>query len=126
MGQARYTQVRNVTTGEVVVERAELADGFLSRFLGLQGRAALAPGAGLALVPTSSIHMFFMRFPIDAIFVDERGRVVKVGRRLRPWTIGPFAPGALYCIETPAGQADGVQPGHEIALQPVEVAPDAT
>jgi len=64
--------------------------------------------------------MFFMRFPIDAVFVDEAWRVTKVGRRLRPWTIGPFAPGSLYCVELPAGAAEQTKPGHTVTLRPLE------
>ena len=112
----RYMRVVNATTGETLAERAELAETFLARFLGLQGRKSLPEGSGLLLAPTSSIHMFFMRFPIDAVFIDEAQRVTRVGRRLRPWTIGPFAPGALCCIELPAGRADATQPGHKLDL----------
>jgi len=115
----RYVQVVNTTTGETLAERAELAETFITRFLGLQGRKELPEGAGLVLAPTSSIHMFFMRFAIDAVFLDEAQRVTRVGRRLRPWTIGPVAPGAIFCIELPAGRADATQPGHVIALRPV-------
>lgn len=115
----RYVRVVNTTTGETLAERAEWADTFVARFLGLQGRAELPDGEGLVLAPTSSIHMFFMRFPIDAVFIDEAQRVTRVGRRLRPWTIGPLAPGALVCIELPAGRADATQPGHAIDMQPV-------
>jgi uncharacterized membrane protein (UPF0127 family) len=71
------------------------------------------------LAPTSSIHMFFMRFPIDAVFIDEAQRVTRVGRRLRPWTVGPIAPGSLCCIELPAGRAERTQPGHTLALRPL-------
>lgn len=116
----RLARVVNVTTGETLAARAELAESFLARLLGLQGRATLSPGAGLILSPTSSIHMFFMRFPIDAVFVDSEWRVTKVGRRLRPWTVGPFAPGALYCIELPAGVAERTQAGHTVELRPAQ------
>jgi uncharacterized membrane protein (UPF0127 family) len=116
----RYVRIVNATTGETLAERAELAETFLSRFLGLQGRRELPAGAGLVLAPTSSIHMFFMRFPIDAIFIDAEQRVKRVGHRLRPWTIGPLAPGALACIELPAGRADATQPGHVIEMRPIQ------
>lgn len=116
----RYMRVVNRTTGETLAERAELAETFMARFLGLQGRKELPEGAGLVLAPTSSIHMFFMRFPIDAVFINEAQRVTRVGRRLRPWTIGPLAPGALYCVELPAGRADATQPGHQIDLLPAQ------
>ncbi len=116
----RLARVVNVTTGETLAERAEVAESFFDRFMGLQGRADLPAGAGLVLAPTSSIHMFFMRFPIDAVFVDSAWRVTKVGRRLRPWSVGPIAPGALCCVELPAGAAERTQPGHIVEMQPVK------
>jgi len=115
----RYVRVVNETTGETVAERAAIAESFWARFVGLQGRRELPPGSGLVLAPTSSIHTFFMRLPIDAVFVAEDGRVVRVGRRLRPWRIGPIASGALYCVELPADTAHATQPGHTLTLQPV-------
>jgi uncharacterized membrane protein (UPF0127 family) len=114
----RLARVVNVTTGETLAERAEIAESFYDRFMGLQGRSGLPVGAGLVLAPTGSIHMFFMRFPIDAVFIDSARRVTKVGRRLRPWTVGPFAPGSIYCVELPAGVAERTQPGHTVELQP--------
>ena len=113
----RYMRVVNKTTGETLAERAELAETFLTRFLGLQGRKELPAGAGLILAPTSSIHMFFMRFPIDAVFATREGQVVRVGRSCRPWTVGPFAPRALYCVELPAGAAAQTSEGHTIQLE---------
>lgn len=114
----RYVSVVNTTTGQVLADRAEVADSVWRRFLGLQGRRSLPEGAGLVLLPCSSIHMLFMFLRIDALFVAADGRVVRVGRRLAPWTLGPIAPGALYCTELPAGAADGTEPGHQIELRP--------
>jgi uncharacterized protein len=116
----RLARVVNETTGETLATHAEIAESFYDRLMGLQGRAGLPQGAGMVLAPTSSIHMFFMRFPIDAVFLDSAWRVTRVGRRLRPWTVGPFAPGALYCIELPAGAAERTKPGHTVTLHPVE------
>jgi uncharacterized membrane protein (UPF0127 family) len=114
----RYVRVMNVTTGESLAERAELAESFLARLRGLQGRRSLPAGAGLVLLPNNSVHMFFMRFPIDAIFVARDGRVLRVARALRPWSLGPIVSRALYCVELPAGTAGETQPGHQIELQP--------
>lgn len=112
----RYVKVVNQTTGETLATRAAVADGVWSRFVGLQFARSLPAGAGLVLLPCESIHMFFMRFAIDAVFAAEDGRVVKVGRRLKPWTIGPFARKALYCLEIPAGAADDTREGHRLQL----------
>ena len=61
--------------------------------------------------------MFFMFLRIDAIFVGHDGHIVRIGRHLRPWTLGPIVPTALYCIELPEGAADRTQPGHAIELR---------
>jgi uncharacterized protein len=115
----RYVTIVNTTTGAVLAERAAIAETVVSRFLGLQGRRGLPLGTGLVLLPTSSIHMFFMRMRIDAVFVAHDGHVMRVGSRLRPWTIGPIVPGALYCAELPEGAADGTRPGHMIELRAI-------
>ena len=65
--------------------------------------------------PAGSIHMFFMRFAIDAVFCDKDLRVVGVERDLKPWrTAG--RKGAKVVIELPAGGADRVDPGDRLFL----------
>ncbi len=112
----RYVSVVNTSTGAVLAQRAAVAETFLSRFLGLQFRRSLPPSTGLVLLPTSSIHMLFMFMRIDAVFVDDAGRIVRVARRLRPWTVGPIVPKALYCVELPPGAAEGTEPGQTLEL----------
>lgn len=112
----RQVRVVDVTSGATLAARAVLADTVWTRFLGLQGRAALPPGTGLVLLPCASIHMLFMRMRIDAIFVAQNGHVLRVARSLRPWTLGPVAPGALYCVELPDGAAADTRTGDVIEL----------
>jgi uncharacterized membrane protein (UPF0127 family) len=81
---ARVVTVRK-EDGTVVCERCLVADSAWLRMKGLLGRAELPAGEGVLIRPTSSIHMLFMRFPIDAVFVDRELRVVKVVPELRPW-----------------------------------------
>jgi len=117
-------RARNLTRGMELAGRVELADSFGARFRGLMGRPSLPPGGGLWLTGTSNIHMFFMRFPIDAIFVarpaaDGSRRVVAVCAGLRPWTgIVWYARGADACLELPAGAAaaSGTIVGDVIAM----------
>jgi uncharacterized membrane protein (UPF0127 family) len=113
----RYVSVVNMTTGETLAERAMVAETPLARFIGLQGKRQLPKKSGLVLMPNNSIHTFFMRIRIDAVFVSQDGKVVKVRRQLRPWHIGPVAPGALYCVELPAGAAAATMTGQIIALR---------
>ena len=95
--------------------------------MGLMGRPALAPGAGLWLPGTNGIHMMFMRFPIDAVFVGKRGpegrAVVGLRRGLRAW-IGVvwFVRRADGVLELPTGTIDatGTVVGDVIRLDGVE------
>ena len=119
-------RARNLTRGSEVAGQVEVADSFGTRFRGLMGRASLLPGGGLWLTGTSNIHMFFMRFPIDAIFLgrpaaDGGRQVVAVHASLRPWTgIVWYARGADGCLELPAGSAaaSGTAVGDVVALGP--------
>ena len=70
---------------ELLGIKADVAASFLQRAKGLIGRSSLPPGEGLLIERCNAIHTFFMKFPIDAIFLDRRGRVVKTVRNIRPW-----------------------------------------
>lgn len=115
----RYVTIVNQTTGQELARRAAVAGSMWTRFLGLQGQPRLPQGAGLVLLPCASIHMLFMRFPIDAIFATREGQVVRIGRGLRPWISTCFAPGALYCVELPAGAAANTQTGHILTMRQI-------
>lgn len=104
-----------MTTGARLAERAESATNPWTRFRGLMLRGGLAAGEGLVIRPCSSIHMMFMRFPIDAVFFDKEGRVTRVARNVRPWTgMAMGGRGAKGVIELPVGAAEGVEPGHQL------------
>ena len=64
--------------GTPLCERCLLADSPVTRLKGLLGRSGLGANEGLLLTPAPAIHTFFMRFPIDAVFVDREMRVVGV------------------------------------------------
>lgn len=108
--------------GAVVAEHIALADSVLSRFMGLMFRAELPEGHGLLLRPCSSIHMFFMRFPLDVVFVDAEGTVVRVLHAIRPWRASMPVRGAKAAIELVAGSAarSGLAPGSVVrVVEPV-------
>jgi uncharacterized membrane protein (UPF0127 family) len=94
--------------GTVVCERCEIADRTLPRMRGLLGRSGLEPGGGMLLTPEPSVHMFFMRFPIDAVFLDRAHEVVGVKHDLRPWKVAG-ARGAHATLELPAGAAEAAR-----------------
>jgi uncharacterized membrane protein (UPF0127 family) len=100
---AQRYRVVNTTRGTVLAERAEMADRFLRRGLGLMGRRSLSEGDGLIIKPCNSVVSFFMRFPIDVIFVGPDDRVRHVVRHLRPWRASRIVKGSRLVIELPSG-----------------------
>lgn len=104
--------------GEQVAGHVEVADRILSRFVGLMFRDSLAAGHGLAIRPCNSVHMFFMRFPLDVLFVDGNGTVLRVVDSIKPWRASTLVRGAKAAIELPAGTAAraGVAPGTVVRM----------
>lgn len=72
---------------EPLAVEVDVAETFAERARGLIGRPAPAPGRGLLIPRCNAIHTLFMRYPIDATFLDRKGRVVKSVRSLRPWRL---------------------------------------
>ena len=98
-----------------------MARSLRDRTVGLLGTAEIPAGEGLWIERSPSIHMFFMRYPIDAVFVDRHGKVVRIVERLRPWRIVAWVRGARDCLEMPAGAARvaGIQVGDVLELEPI-------
>ena len=103
---------RNETRGTTLADSVETAASVWARFMGLMGRRSLPPGHALWLPGDNGIHMFFMRFSIDAVFlakpaVDGSRAVVAAKRNVRPWVgIVPFVGGASGVLELPVGSID--------------------
>jgi hypothetical protein len=110
-------RILNATKASTVCERAVLADRPLSRMRGLLGRRELPPGEGLLLTPAPSIHTAFMRFEIDALFLDRDLQVLRIVQRLAPWRAA-FQRRARSVLELSAGEAArrGVEVGDRLAL----------
>ncbi len=104
--------------GTVVCERCEVPESSFGRARGLLGRDGLAAGEGMLIDRAGSVHMFFMRFPIDVVFLDRDRKVVGVRRGLRPWQVAA-ARRAVAALELPAGAAAeaGIEEGDVLALQ---------
>ncbi|HVA79638.1 MAG TPA: DUF192 domain-containing protein [Candidatus Binataceae bacterium] len=115
----------NRTRGTVLCERLENAGGLAGQSRGLLGRENLPAGDGMLFengrfTPFMWMHMFFMKFPIDIVFLGGDGRVLKISRALRPWRVSAMVFGARRAIELPAGAAaqSTTVPGDIIAIEP--------
>jgi uncharacterized membrane protein (UPF0127 family) len=110
--------IRNQTRGTVLGEAVELADTSAKRRTGLLKHERLEPGQGLWIVPCESVHTFFMKFPIDLVYMDKRHKVRKVRHSVAPWRMSACLL-AHSVIELPAGTAEqsGTQAGDELAVE---------
>jgi len=107
-------------TGKVLAKELEMPGTMFGRGLGLMFRKELAPGRGMWINPCNGIHMMFMNFPIDAVFLDSRERVKTVYRKLPRWYgIVVWEIGAHSVLELPPGSTADIdlQPGDQILIQ---------
>ncbi|MBS2021253.1 MAG: DUF192 domain-containing protein [Deltaproteobacteria bacterium] len=115
------TRLVNVTRGQTIAASIELAITPRQRMKGLLGRKGLDAGSGLVIDPCTSIHMFFMKFPIDVLFVDSGGTVVRAIEHLKPWRLTRFYPSARWCAELPIGALaqSGTREGDAVKLETI-------
>ncbi len=92
----------NVQKKTVVSDHCHFAGSALKRMVGLLNRTSLAQGEGLLIDRCYGIHTFFMRFPIDVLFLDKDYRVMKAVRSLPPWRTS-IVKQAVYVLELPPG-----------------------
>jgi uncharacterized membrane protein (UPF0127 family) len=111
------------TNGKVLASRVELADNFWKRFRGLMLRGRFPNGSAMFFTPAKpgryGIHMFFVRFPIDLIYLDSKSVVVELRQGLKPWRIYRPKIIANSLIELPEGTIlrSNVEIGHKVTLQ---------
>ncbi|WP_368736066.1 DUF192 domain-containing protein [Ectobacillus ponti] len=94
------------TAGKSIPFRIKRADTFLSRLKGLMFRRQPLQQEGLWLLPCSSIHMCFMNFSIDAVFLDKNNRVVRLASHVKPWRFIAPVTSASSVLELPAGSIE--------------------
>jgi uncharacterized membrane protein (UPF0127 family) len=113
----------NVTRGSVLCANVQEALGSLERGKGLIGRKALGPGEGLLigagpLIPIMWIHTLFMRFPLDLVFLDRAGRIVRIVARVKPWRLtAPVFARCVLEIESGAAQRTSTSVGDQVRFE---------
>jgi uncharacterized membrane protein (UPF0127 family) len=109
---AKLLRALNQSKGTILCERLESAVSMAEQSRGLLGRDGLEPGSGMLFetgVPFMWMHMFFMRFAIDIVFLDKAGRVVRINHNLKPWRVSSMVLGARKALELEAGAASRSQ-----------------
>ena len=96
-------KIINNSKNTVIADAARVADTWLSRMVGLLGRDNLPVGEALVITRCRSIHMFFMRFAIDVLFVDKSDRVVGLVENIQPFRLSPIFLSSSRAVELPAG-----------------------
>ncbi|HXS93761.1 MAG TPA: DUF192 domain-containing protein [Candidatus Limnocylindrales bacterium] len=111
-------QVRNDTRGVVLGDSVIVADSGATRRTGLLKHERLNAGEGLWIVPCEAVHTFFMKFPIDLVYIDKRRKVRKVRHAVPPWRMSGCLT-AKSVLELPAGTAErtGTRVGDELSIE---------
>ena len=111
--------IRNTTRGTSLADKARGAKSFASRVRGLMFTDPLVPGEGLVITPCNSIHMFFMRYPLDVVFLDAQNRVLFLYEGIKPWRVGRIVKGAKTAVELPERtiSTSGTQVGDIMSLE---------
>jgi uncharacterized membrane protein (UPF0127 family) len=106
-------------SGQQVGHRIAEAYSFLRRLRGLMLTSSLSEGSGLHIRPCRSIHSFFMRYPIDVLYLDKENYIVGIQHRLTPGKLGAVFRGTRSVVELPAGTLEGesVQLGQKVIFE---------
>lgn len=94
-------QIINKTKNSIIADKAKIADTFMSRMIGLLNRKCINKGEALIITKCNSIHMFFMKFAIDAIFIDKNNVVVGLIPAITPFCLSPIFFKSSYVVEVP-------------------------
>jgi uncharacterized membrane protein (UPF0127 family) len=99
-------KIINTTKNMILADNATMAQTVLTRLKGLLFRKELKNGEALIIEPCNSIHTFFMRFPIDAIFIDSNHKIVKIYKVIKPFRATPVYFKSKLVIELPAATVE--------------------
>jgi uncharacterized protein len=119
-------RISNLTRNTVLANCMEVADSAAKRSKGLLGRERLAPGEGLWICPCEAVHTFWMRFPIDLVYLDRKNRIKKLVSALPPWRLSACLR-AHSVLELPSGtiRETQTQPGDALDISAAPLAGDS-
>ena len=120
--KSRYVKILSVKNSLILADECYVANSFFDRVKGLLGGKLLAPGQGMLLRPCNDIHMWFMKIPLDVVFMHTQGGkviVTSVRKNLQPWKVLPVRDGrASETLELPVGTIErcDLRPGDELCI----------
>ena len=113
-------RVVNLTRNTELASSMEVANSGSKRNKGLLGRESLSPGEGLWIIPCEAVHTFWMRFPIDLVYLDGKKQIAKLTHEVPPWRLSACFE-AHSVLELPAGTIRNTQTQAGDALEFSEV-----
>jgi hypothetical protein len=102
-------KVINQSKNTLICGKTKKADTVVSRMVGLLNRSSFSADEGLIITECRSIHMFFMRFPIDVLFVDKTDQVIGIVKNIKPFFMSPYFLRSSYVVELSAGAIERSQ-----------------
>lgn len=101
--------IENSSRNTRIAKHVDVADSSFKRMKGLLGKDTLESNSALLITACNSIHMFFMKFAIDVIFIDKTHKVVGLSENIRPFMLSPIFWRASCAIELPVGTIKATQ-----------------
>jgi uncharacterized membrane protein (UPF0127 family) len=96
-------KIINSKNNEILGDKIVYANTTYKRFIGLMGKKELNKGEGVFLTPCNSIHMMFMKLPLDIIFLDRKNKIIHITENIKPWKISRIVFMAQSVLEIPVG-----------------------
>jgi uncharacterized membrane protein (UPF0127 family) len=111
-------KAHNLNNGKELSNNVIVADSILKRMKGLLGKSELPVGEALWIKPCMSVHTFFMKFPIDVIFLNKRNQAIALIKNMLPNCLTGLYPKAVSVLELPAGtiEATDTEVGDKIEI----------
>lgn len=112
--------IMNLTKGGRLAQKVTVADSLLARLTGLLGTVRPDSQTTLCLTPCAGVHTFGMKYPIDVVFLDAQGKVVKLFQNFPPNRMTKVIPSAKCALELPPGTitAQAIQTGDYLKVIP--------
>lgn len=116
MRSSKFFSVVRASDKLLVADRVADASSIVSRMKGLLGKSSLGRGEGLLLSPCNSVHTWFMRFPIDVIYLSSDSQIVRIHRDMHPWKLDLPVLRAKKVLELASGAADSLREGEFLCI----------